>query len=147
MPSLEIKSLRNRNKRTRSRLHLSSTPNNLSSDSNSPTSLDPNHRTTTTGPSSSSSDEQSRHEKSPASSISSSSPFDDEQWKRVIRIRERNGLRDTVWWGYFLLGLTWVMFITGIGGVCGIWEWSLSPIRLTKTKTVIKLTYELIIGD
>jgi hypothetical protein len=128
MPSLEIKSLRNR-KRTRSRLHLSSTPTSPTGDPSSSTEkLTLHPLTTTTGPSSSSSDERRGH-KSPGSSISSSSLFDDEQWKRVVRLRERDGLRDTVWWGYVLLGTNWTVFILGMGGVCGVWEWSLKPIR------------------
>jgi hypothetical protein len=28
-----------------------------------------------------------------------------------------------------LLGTTWTVFILGMGGVCGVWEWSLKPIR------------------
>src|SRR5579871_2051101 len=116
MPSIEIHSFRNRNKRTRSRLHLSSTPNSPSSSPDSLPTLHPDTRTTT-GPSSSSSDERPRHVKSPASSISSSSLFDDEQWKRTMQIREWNGFRDTVWWGYVLLGTTWIVFVLGIGGV------------------------------
>ena len=47
----------------------------------------------------------------------------------MIRKREQNGLRDTVRWGYFLLLTTWVVFVLGIGGVCGVWEWSLKSIR------------------
>jgi hypothetical protein len=136
MPFVELRSLRNR-KRTRSRLHLSSTPS-------SPVD-DPAHTTTgthstlpplpsTTGPSSSSSDERSRDNKSPASSISSSSFFDDETGRRARR--ERDGLRDTVWWGYFLLGVTWIVFVLGMGGVCGVWEWSLKPIRMKRGREV-----------
>ena len=133
MPSLEIKSLRNR-KRTRSRLHLSST--SPSPSTTTPTSLHPLNTTTATttttgGPNTSSSDE--RNNKSPASSTSSL--FDDDNWKRVLRIRQRDGLRDTVWWGYFLLVTTWIVFILGIGGSCGVWEWSLKPIR-SNTKRV-----------
>ena len=140
MPSLEIKSHRNRNKRTRSRLHLSSTPSSPIDNPASPNSNDTLHplntTTTTTGPSSSSSDERPHHNKSPASSISSSSFFDDEQWKGVVRLRERDGLKDTVWWGYCLLVTTWGLFVVGIGGVCGVWEWSLKPIRTTKPGVV-----------
>ena len=131
MPSLEIKSLRNR-KRTRSRLHLSST--SPSPSTTTPTSLHPLNTTTATttrGPNSSSSDE--RNNKSPASSTSSL--FDDDSWKRAVRIRQRDGLRDTVWWGYFLLVATWIVFVLGIGGSCGVWEWSLKPIR-SNTKRV-----------
>ena len=142
MPSLEIKSLRNR-KKTRSRLHVASTPTSPSNDipdnldNPATTTLHPLTTTTTSGrngPSSSSSDE--RNNKSPGSSISSSSLFDDEQWKRVVRNRARDGLHDTVWWGYCLLLMTWIVFVMGIGGVCGIWEWSLKPIRTTKPRTV-----------
>jgi hypothetical protein len=142
MPSIELKPARNR-KRGRSRLHLSSTAHSPTSPvpptdpiDGTATALQPttiNTTTTTTG--SSSSDE--RQEKSPsASSISSSSFFDDEHWRRVIRKREQNGLRDTVQWGYFLLLTTWVVFVLGIGGVCGVWEWSLKSIR-TDTKNRI----------
>ena len=45
-------------------------------------------------------------------------------------------MQDTVWWGQWLLGTTWLLFILGIGGVCGMWEWSLQPIRIEKTETV-----------
>jgi hypothetical protein len=135
MPSLEIKSLRNR-KRTRSRLHVSSTPTSPSDTLNPSPSTALHPLTTTTGPSSSSSDE--RNNKSPDSSISSSSLFDDEQWKRVVKSRQRDSLKDTVWWGYFLLLTTWIVFVLGIGGVCGVWEWSLKPIRTRgMTRTVI----------
>jgi len=128
MPSLEMKA-RNR-KKGRSHLHVSSIPppSTTSPNPSSPDSLNP---TNSTQPSSSSSDER----KSP-DSISSSSLFDDEQWKRSIRLRQRMGLKDTVWWGYCLLGMTWLMFILGMGGVCGVWEWSLKPIRSTKTRMV-----------
>lgn len=137
MPSLEIKSLRSR-KRTRSRLHLSSIPTSLADDSSPSTEKPSLHPLTTTGPSSSSSDERRGH-KSPASSISSSSLFEDEQWKRVVRLRERDGLRDTVWWGYILLGTTWAVFVFGMGGVSGIWEWSLMPIR-SEQSTVVRIS-------
>jgi hypothetical protein len=149
MPSIELKSARNR-KRGRSRLHLSSTAHSPTSPvspvtptdtkngtvtSLQPTTLNTTTTATTTG--SSSSDE--RQEKSPsASSISSSSFFDDEHWRRVIRKREQNGLKDTVQWGYFLLVTTWVVFVLGIGGVCGVWEWSLKSIRIdTKNRIVL----------
>jgi len=137
MPSLELKSVRNR-KRTRSRLHLSSTPlsPSLESPTTTPTNTKPSlhplttvTNTTAPGPSSSSSDERFRDDnKSPASSISSSSYFDDENLLRRAR-RLRDGLKDTVWWGYFLLISTWAVFVLGMGGVCGVWEWSLKPIR------------------
>ena len=133
MPSVEIKSLRNR-KRTRSRLHLSSTSPSPSTPTPTPTSLHPLNTTTaatTRGPNSSSSDE--RNNKSPASSTSSL--FDDDNWKRAVYIRQRDGSRDTVWWGYFLLVTTWIVFVLGIGGSCGVWEWSLKPIR-SNTKRV-----------
>ena len=134
MPSFEIKSLRNR-KRTRSRLYISSTSPSPSTSTPTPISLHPLNTTTTatTGrdPNSSSSDE--RNNKSPQSSTSSL--FDDDNWKRVVRIGQRDGLRDTVWWGYFLLITTWIVFILGIGGSCGVWEWSLKPIR-SNTKRV-----------
>jgi hypothetical protein len=54
----------------------------------------------------------------------------------VVRGREREGLQDTVWWGYFLLVTTWGVFILGIGGVLGVWEWSLKPIRVERTSPV-----------
>lgn len=136
MPSLEIKSLRNR-RRTRSRLHLSSTPTSPLDDppaSNTKPPLYPLTTTTTTGPSSSSSDERPRHNKSPASSISSSSFFDDEQWRDAKS--RRHGLHDTVWWGYFLLATTWILFVLAVGGVCGIWEWSLRPLRGSHSRLV-----------
>jgi len=136
MPGLELKSLRNRNK-TRSNLHLSSTPaSTLASPPTSPTPV--RQLPSTTGPSSSSSDERPNHNKSPSSSISSSSFFDEDQWKRVVRIRERDGMRGTVWWGYILLGTTWIFFILGIGGVCGVWEWSLRPLQQPGAKLVVK---------
>ena len=81
-----------------------------------------------TQPSSSSSDERKF-----TGSISNSSLFDDEQWRRSMHFCARNGLKDTVLWGYCLLGMTWLM---GIGGVCGIWEWSLKPIQSAKTRMV-----------
>ena len=139
MPSLEIKSHRNR-KRTRSRLHLSST--SPSPSTTTPTSLHPLNTTTvatTTGPNSSSSDE--RNNKSPASSTSSL--FDDDNWKRVVRIRQHDGLRDTVWWGYFLLVTTWVVFVLGIGGSCGVWEWSLRPIRSNPKRVQLLVIVEV----
>ena len=144
MPSLEIKSHRNR-KRTRSRLHLSATPPSPSA--TTPTSLHPLTTTTTTttsppGPNTSSSDE--RNNKSPASSTSSL--FDDDNWKRAVRIRQRDGLQDTVWWGYFLLVTTWIVFILGIGGSCGVWEWSLKPIRLNTKRVQVKLESRLTVG-
>ena len=141
MPSLEFKSSRNR-KRGRSRLHVSSSVHSPTSPippvdtqiATANSSYPTVNITSTTG--NSSSDE--RHEKSPsASSLSSSSLFDDEHWRRVIR-RRGNGLNDTVWWGYFLLLTTWIVFVLGIGGVCGVWEWSLKPIRMdTKSKVVL----------
>lgn len=133
MPSLEIKSPRNR-KRTRSRLCLSSTPTSPSNDPSSPTNTQPD--TKATGPGSSSSDERLDHNKSPASSISSSSLIDDEQWRRSVRGLEQDGLKDTVRWGYVVLGSTWIVFVLGIGGVCGIWEWSLKPIRAVQERIV-----------
>jgi len=144
MPSVELKASRNR-KRGRSRLHVSSTAHSPTSPVPPPdtqiapvNSSYPTANTTTATTGSSSSDE--RHEKSPsASSLSSSSFFDDEHWRRVIR-RRGNGLNDTVWWGYFLLLTTWIVFVLGIGGVCGVWEWSLKPIRTdTKYKFVLSL--------
>jgi len=144
MPSVELKSSRNR-KRGRSRLHVSSSAHSPTSpippvDTQIATanSSHPTVNITTSTPGSSSSDE--RHEKSPsASSLSSSSFFDDEHWRRAIRKRG-NGLNDTVWWGYFLLLTTWIVFVLGIGGVCGVWEWSLKPIRTdTKHKVVLSL--------
>ena len=54
-----------------------------------------------------------------------------------MKLRERDGLRDTVWWGYVLLGWTWIVFVVGIGGVFGIWEWSLRPIRSVGTGKVL----------
>jgi hypothetical protein len=133
MPSLETKSSRNR-KRTRSRLHISSTPKSASNDPSSPTTPQP--KTTIHGPSSSSSDERLGHNKSLDSSISSSSLVDDEQWRRSVRRLGKDRLKDTVWWGYVLLGSTWIVFVLGIGGVCGIWEWSLKPIRTVREKRV-----------
>jgi hypothetical protein len=105
------------------------------------TALKPTTINTTTTPTTASSSSDERHEKSPsASSISSSSFFDDEHWRRVIRKREQNGLRDTVQWGYFLLLTTWVVFVLGIGGVCGVWDWSLKSIRTdTKNRIVSSL--------
>jgi len=155
MPTLEIKSIRNRSKRTRSRLHLSSTPvSPIDTPSESPSAANTLHpintttiTATTTGPSSSSSDERPHHSKSPASSISSSSFFDDEQWKRVAKLRERDGLRDTVFWGYCLLVTTWALFVLGIGGVCGVWEWSLRPIRTDRSGVVDSLLWgRLMVG-
>ena len=64
-----------------------------------------------------------------------------------MQIREWNGFRDTVWWGYFLLGTTWIVFVLGIGGVCGTWEWSLSPIRSAKMEMVTETLYRLTIGN
>lgn len=133
MPSFEVRSHRNRN-RPHSRRHLSSTS---TSPSNDPSSLtDVQIHTTNTGPSNSSSDERPSCHKSPGSSISSSSLFDDDQWRRTVRGFEHEGLKDTVWWGYLLLGTTWIVFILGIGNVCGIWEWSLKPIRAVQERTV-----------
>ncbi|KAF3930732.1 hypothetical protein ABW19_dt0209683 [Dactylella cylindrospora] len=31
---------------------------------------------------------------------------------------------DTVWWGWVLLGVTWVVFVVGMGSVLGIWDWA-----------------------
>jgi hypothetical protein len=137
MPPVELKSKRNRKRTGRSRLHLSSTPQPSCSTASPPNtaSTSPQPLNTTHLKESSSSDE--RHEESPsASSISSSSPFDDEHWRRSIRKRD-NGLNDTVWWGWFLLSTTWIVFVLGMGGVCGVWEWGLKPIRLhTRNKFV-----------
>lgn len=143
MPFVQLKSSRIR-KRGRSRLHLSSTAPSPTSpvpptdiENASSISLHPTVNTTaTTG--SSSSDE--RQEKSPsASSISSSSLFDDEHWRRAQRKRDNNGLKDTVWWGYFLLLTTWIVFILGIGGVCGVWQWSLKPIQMHIKNKIVSL--------
>jgi hypothetical protein len=122
MPSLEIRPLRARKRsHSRSHLHLSSTA------PSSPSSPPP----ITTAPfQGSSSDERNKENKSPDSSISSNSPVDDDEWKKVIRNRKHNRLRDTVWWGYFLLGTTWIVFVLGMGGVCRVWEWSLKSIRV-----------------
>lgn len=132
MPSLEIKSLRNR-KPPRSRFHVTSP-------SPSPSSLHPLTTTTLPQPSShspsTSSDEPPSKSPVSASSISSSSLFDDEQWKRGVIRRRDDGLWETVWWGYFLLLATWAVFVLGIGGVCGVWEWSLKPIRNTTLQNV-----------
>ncbi|RPB25665.1 hypothetical protein L211DRAFT_758826, partial [Terfezia boudieri ATCC MYA-4762] len=33
-------------------------------------------------------------------------------------------LADTVWWGYFILLSTWLIFVIGMGSVLGVWGWA-----------------------
>jgi hypothetical protein len=130
MQPLELKLTRNRKRAGRPHLHLSSVPQSpITSSPLAPPSL---HPLNTRLKGSSSSDE--RHGKS----TSASSFFDGEQWRRI---RKRSTLKDTVWWGWALLSATWIVFILGMGGVCGVWEWSLGPIRLASGNGFVKSLY------
>jgi hypothetical protein len=69
-----------------------------------------------------------RHDDFPGSSGSSMSSFKEDQFDGSA-FREANSFPTTVWWGYVLLGITWLTFVLGLGGVCGVWSWSLRAIR------------------
>ncbi|KTW26672.1 hypothetical protein T552_02681 [Pneumocystis carinii B80] len=32
-------------------------------------------------------------------------------------------MTNTIWWGWFLIIFTWFLFVTGMSGVFGIWQW------------------------
>jgi hypothetical protein len=133
MQPLELKPTRNRKRAHHSRLHISSGPqSSLPSSPLAPPSL---HPLNTRLKGSSSSDE--RHGKSQSAS-SVSSFFDGEQWRQI---RKRSALKDTVWWGWALFSATWIMFVLGMGGVCGVWEWSLGPIPLASENGFVKAPY------
>lgn len=40
------------------------------------------------------------------------------------RQEEIESASDTAYWGWVLGGITWVVFVVGMGSVLGIWEWA-----------------------
>lgn len=40
------------------------------------------------------------------------------------RQEEMDSAADTVYWGWVVLGATWVVFVVGMGSVLGVWQWA-----------------------
>ncbi|RPB09416.1 hypothetical protein P167DRAFT_510731 [Morchella conica CCBAS932] len=40
------------------------------------------------------------------------------------RQEEMDSAADTAYWGWVVLGATWVVFVVGMGSVLGVWEWA-----------------------
>jgi hypothetical protein len=42
----------------------------------------------------------------------------------VVNISEECDYSETEWWGWFILFLTWVVFVIGMGSCFGVWSWA-----------------------
>jgi hypothetical protein len=40
------------------------------------------------------------------------------------RSEEVESAKDTVYWGWVVLMSTWLVFVVGMGSVCGVWDWA-----------------------
>lgn len=65
-----------------------------------------------------------------SSSITNSEETDDEWSSSFLKtLNHKKGqnvyskMTNTTWWGWFLIIFTWFLFVTGMSGVFGIWQW------------------------
>ena len=42
----------------------------------------------------------------------------------LLRQQEIESAADTAYYGFVVLGATWVVFVVGMGSVLGVWEWA-----------------------
>lgn len=60
----------------------------------------------------------------PSPSPSFPASFIDLPWPPLAPRDSIDPLADTVWWGYFILLSTWLIFVIGMGSVLGVWGWA-----------------------
>ncbi|PWW77647.1 hypothetical protein C7212DRAFT_179439, partial [Tuber magnatum] len=42
----------------------------------------------------------------------------------LLRQQEIESAADTAYYGFVVLGATWIVFVVGMGSVLGVWEWA-----------------------
>ncbi|KAF8450180.1 hypothetical protein BGX38DRAFT_512329 [Terfezia claveryi] len=60
----------------------------------------------------------------PSPSPSFPASFIDLPWPPLTPRDSIDPLADTVWWGYFILLSTWLIFVIGMGNVLSVWGWA-----------------------